>query len=137
MIQCFLDSDAAGIESANRAISDGIIRHADYNLINVEGKKEAELEDLLDPQKYKDAFYSEFQVDPTIKPPGIKRVKWSDRMERVFRSHGKIWNSKTQAELKLWIANFARDNISDAVIESRMAPVDAFAKSLLTKLNIE
>ncbi|WP_206735538.1 hypothetical protein, partial [Roseovarius sp. A46] len=133
-VQCFLDSDEAGVKAVAKATSDSILRQADYNLINVQGQKEAELEDLLDAKKYKAAFYSEFEVDPTIVPPGAKGQKWSVAMEKKFLAHGKLWNDMIESQVKIWIANFAKSNIDDIVIEARFSQVDAFAKSLINKL---
>ena len=134
LVQCFLDSDEAGVKAVAKATSDSILRQADYNLINVQGQKEAELEDLLDAKKYKAAFFSEFEVDPTIVPPGAKGQKWSVAMEKKFLAHGKLWNDTIESQVKIWIANFAKSNIDDIVIEARFSPVDAFAKSLINKL---
>ncbi|WP_425053912.1 ATP-dependent nuclease [Psychromarinibacter sp. S121] len=137
LVQCFLDSDAAGVSGVQKALSDAIIREADYNLINVPGQKEAELEDLLDAKKYKDAFFDHFEVDPTVSPPAAKGQKWSVAMEKKFQVHGKIWDDGVEMRVKLWLAEFAKDNVGNIVIEARSGPVDAFARSLLKKLQID
>lgn len=137
LVQCFLDSDAAGISGVQRALSDSIIRDSDYNLMNVPGQKEAELEDLLDAKKYKDAFFSQFEVDPTITPPAAKGQKWSVAMEKKFQAHGKIWGDGVEMRVKLWLAEFVKTNVDNIVIEARFSPVDAFAKSLMKKLQID
>lgn len=136
LIQCFLDSDKAGVCGAEKALNDSIISDADYNLINVQGQKEAELEDLLNPRVYKDAFFQKFEVDPTVVPPGAKGQKWSMAMEFKFKAHGKIWNDAVSMRVKSWLASFAKENINEIIIEARIGPVDAFAKSLSKKLQL-
>lgn len=137
LVQCFLDGDKAGKDAVKKAIDDAILRESDYNLINVMGFDEAELEDVLDPKKYKDGFIAEFGVDPTISPPKAKKLKWSAAMKMKFLAHGKLWDSKVEMKAKLWLARFARDNIGNIVLEQRITPVEAFAKSLILKLKNE
>jgi len=136
LVQCFLDGDSAGITGVQKALSDAILRDSDYNLIIVPGQKKAELEDILDSKKYREAFLSEFEVDPTVSPPAAKNQKWSIAMERKFQVHGKIWDSSVEMRVKFWLAEYARNNIDNIVIESRINPVDAFAKSVMRKLQI-
>ena len=55
-------------------------------------------------------------------------------MQKKFQAHGKIWDENIEMQVKLWLANFAQDNVDNIVIKSRFGPVDAFAKSLMKKL---
>jgi len=126
----------AGTSGVQKALSDGIIRDSDYNLIRIMGQKEAELEDILDANKFKNAFFNEFEVDPTISPPSAKGQKWSAAMGKKFQVHGKIWDDKVEMRVKFWLAEFASKNIEDIIIEERCGPVDAFANSLMRKLEI-
>lgn len=135
LVQCFLDDDDAGRKGVQKAVTDHLIRLADYNHIIVQGQSEAELEDVLDVKKYKDAMIGEFAVDPTINAPGAKGQKWSVAMERRFKSHGKNWDDKIEMQVKLWLAKYAANNIDDIILESRFGPIDAFAKSLILKLS--
>ncbi len=134
LVHCFLDSDVAGHQAIKRAIDQSIIRESDYNLINVEGQKEAEIEDLFDKKKYGPAFRDKFGVDPTVKPPDSKNEKWSGKMGKIFQSHGKLWDDQLKTNVKKWLADFVMENVEDIVIEERFGPVDAFAKSLMKKL---
>jgi AAA15 family ATPase/GTPase len=134
MVQCFLDDDEAGNAGVSKAKEAHLISIADYNQIIVSGQKEAELEDVLDPKKYKDAMLAEYNVDPTITPPTAKGKKWSVAMEKKFQSHGKKWDDSVEMKVKLWLAEYARDNISNILLDARMSPIDAFAKTLISKI---
>jgi len=137
LVQCFLDHDGAGERGVRKALDENIIQVSDYNLFQVSGLSEAELEDLFDPKKYREAFLEEYQVDPTIKPPAASRKKWSDAMKVRFSAHGKIWDEKTEMQVKLWLARYGKDNIDNIILESRFSPVEAFLKSLERKLDIK
>lgn len=56
---------------------------------------------------------------------------------KKFQAHGKIWDDGVEMRVKLWLAEFAKDNVDSLVIEARFSPVDAFARSLLKKLQID
>lgn len=137
LVQCFLDDDDAGNTGVKKALSDHLIRVSDYNLIIVQGQNESELEDVLDPKKYKDAMVREYSVDPTIVPPGAKGKKWSVAMEKRFQAHGKKWDGNVEMQLKVWLARYVEANIEDIFVEAKIAPLDAFARSLIAKLNVD
>jgi hypothetical protein len=80
---------------------------------------------------------SQFEVDPTITPLATKGQKWSVAMEKKFQAHGKIWGDRVEMRVKLWLAEFVKTNVDNIVIEARFSPVDAFAKSLMKKLQID
>lgn len=134
LVQCFLDDDDAGKGGVQKAVNDHLIRVADYNHIIVQGQNESELEDVLDVKKYKNAMLEEFSVDPTITPPAAKGKKWSVAMAKKFQAHGKNWDDKIEMHVKLWLARYAANNINDILVEARMGPIDAFAKSLERKI---
>lgn len=136
MVQCFLDNDEAGRKGVQKALEEHLIREADYNLIVVQGQNESELEDTLDVKKYKEEFYKEFSVDPTICPPGSNKRKWSSAMEKKFQAHGKLWTDELQMKAKLWLAHYAASHIDQIVIEQRLGPLHAFARSLSEKVKI-
>ena len=37
--------------------------------------------------------------------------------EKKFQAHGKIWDENIEMQVKLWLANFAQDNVDNIVIE--------------------
>jgi predicted ATP-binding protein involved in virulence len=137
MVQCFLDNDDAGTKGVKRALDESVLLDADYNLIIVEGQTESELEDLLDPRTYREAFIEAFQVDPAITPPSAKGKKWSEAMQKKFSAHGKLWDDQLEMKVKLWLANHVSQSINDHVYDARIGPVVAFAQSLLRKLRLD
>lgn len=134
LTQCFLDSDKAGKEATGRALSDGTLGVADYNLINVPGMQEAELEDILNSAIYRSDFITHYGVDPTVKLPAAAGLKWSDAMRKRFEASGKIWSANLEMEIKLWMAKYAAKNIKTILVEARLQPVEAFAAALIAKL---
>jgi AAA15 family ATPase/GTPase len=134
LVQCFLDADKAGKEATAKALSDGVISVADYNLINVGGLQEAELEDVLDSAVYREDFSENYGVDPTTRLPAAAGLKWSDAMRKRFEASGKVWSAKLEMELKLWIANYAAKHIKTILIGARLSPIEAFAAALSEKL---
>lgn len=136
LVHCFLDNDAAGIRGLEKATKENLIRIADYNLMIVPGQAESELEDILDPKKYRDAFLAEFFVDPCLNTPAARGKKWSDAMAKIFQAQGKMWGDRLEMQVKLWLANYASENIEHIVIEPRFSPIEAFANSLISKMEL-
>jgi predicted ATPase len=134
MVHCFLDNDKSGLSAVKKALEDSVISTADYNLISMSTLNESELEDALNAQKYKLAFVEKFGVDPTVKLPAATGLKWSDRMAKIFPASGKIWDARQQMEAKLWLANYAAENIGDVFQEAHKGPFVAFAEALERKL---
>jgi hypothetical protein len=136
MVQCLLDSDESGIGAAETAIRDGTIQEADYNLLFASGLQESELEDLFNPRSYKDAFLEQFGVDPTTRPNGSDRKKWSDAMGVRFKLAGKTWTKETKMKTKIWLARYAQEAGLSILIEGRKQPLEAFAATMVRKLGL-
>jgi putative ATP-dependent endonuclease of the OLD family len=134
LVQCFLDNDSAGTTAVDKAVRDHVLKVADYNIFVVNHLAESELEDLLNAYVYKDDFFEEFGVDPTIKPKSLKGKKWSDAMAIRFAVHGKKWDEIQKARAKFWLANYVARTMPQIILEERRGPADAFAASLIRKL---
>lgn len=134
MIHCFLDGDNAGKVAIEKSKNENIINAADYNLFLVNGFLEAELEDLLDAKAYQTDFIKEFGVDPTIKPPAARAMKWSDAMAQKFLAHGKVWDKQQEIKAKIWLAQYASDNIDKLIMDSRFSVIKSFAETLERKM---
>lgn len=135
LVQCFLDNDSSGVSAVQKALEDGLITNADYNLISVKSLGESELEDVFNPRAYRDDFINEFAVDPTQKMPETRSLKWSDAMGVRFKSAGKVWSKPIEMQVKNWVADFVARNPESALIEAHLGPIDAFCKTLLQKLS--
>ena len=133
-IQCFLDNDAAGNTAIRSAKKNGVITVKDYHLSNVNGLREAELEDLYDTKQYKARFQDVFGVDPTLKTPQGRGKKWSDSMCARFKACGKTWSDEEKASVKLWLAREAAERGLVILNPKRSRPLELFADALLAKL---
>lgn len=134
-IHAFLDNDIAGKLAVQKALASRSIKISDVNLSAVPGKVESELEDLYDINVYRDAFLSEFGVDPKSKPSTKKDRKWSEKMERLFVESGKPWSDSLKNDCKSWLAAYAADNPSVIVRTSTGASLDAFVRSVELKVS--
>lgn len=106
----------------------------DVNLCAVPHLLEAELEDIYDKDLYREAFLTEFGVDPKKKPLGKKKQKWSSVIERLFREAGKPWNDQIKAQVKLWLAEFAAANSESIVKEPLSGPINSFVQTVEERL---
>lgn len=134
LVQAFVDDDAAGKHGVQRAIDDKVLALKDVNLCVVPNLDEAELEDLYDKSLYREAFFDEFGVDPTSKPLGKKKQKWSSVMERLFSQAGKPWNDAIKFQVKAWLANYASAHAGTILIGPLTGPIDSFIQSVESKL---
>lgn len=136
MVQCLLDSDKSGIDASKMATAAGTIQEADYNLLFAAGLQESELEDLFNPKHYKDAFISEFGVDPTSRPNGCDGKKWSDAMSVRFKIAGKNWSNEAKMRTKIWLARYAKEAGISILVEARKKPLETFAETMVRKLGL-
>ncbi|WP_186389502.1 ATP-dependent endonuclease [Stappia sp. TSB10P1A] len=134
LIQCFLDDDADGRKAMKRAIEDKVIELKDINLSIVPHLDEAEIEDIYDKAIYAADFIKKFGVDPAKKIKIKSKVKWSQRMNRIFLEAGKPWNDDVKFELKNWLAKFASANPGVILKNELSGPIRNFVSSIEAKL---
>lgn len=99
----FLDHDAAGLKSAEKARQDGLLTLADVHFTVCDGRKEAEIEDLYEIDLYSAMLQNKYGVstqNPKFKGTG----KWSDRLREAFKHQGKPWSDQVEARVKADVA---------------------------------
>lgn len=134
-VQAFLDDDSAGRKAETRVLEDNILKIRDINKCNVPHLNEAELEDLYDTNVYKEGFLMEWGVDPSANvSPKYSKEKWSKKMEERFSHAGKVWDNKVQAQVKLWLAEFAAKHPGIILRQELSSPVAAFIQTAESKL---
>lgn len=127
-----IDNDAEGTTAIQRALENEVLAHKDYTLLKSRGKDESELEDLIDPKLYKDAILKEFDINITKRYPGlnIKRIKWSNKMKKIFEANGKLFDSDTEKKLKSLVATCVDQNPKKAFLSINKPVVDSIILSL-------
>lgn len=133
-----LDNDKAGIKAIDNAKSKELISEADYKLTICNGSPEAEIEDCINKNLYKELIQKKYKVD--IDKPSFKNNnKWSDRMKDTFLNQGTRWSEKTESEIKSLIAESVceQKKIDDILIQQKSGFIDSLVDSLEELLKIK
>ena len=133
-IHILLDNDDAGRKAFTDANAKSLIRQADCHFTNCDGMGNSEMEDCLDIKIYQGILKEEYGV--IIDMPDFKnnRSKWSERMQRVYQRHGKLWNENIKREVNMKIAYAANKNPKDSLNEHKRDAIDALITALEEKL---
>jgi len=110
-----LDQDGQGESAARSALDDGLLDEADYRLTVALGKKEAELEDLIDPDTYLAELNTYLGLLLTKSEIRKGKQKWSARLSTLVTNKGKLWNSSTESKVKTIVADAVVANPSSAL----------------------
>lgn len=99
----FLDNDEAGREAFKKAENDGLLTIKNNTFVTCNGAMNTEFEDCLDTNVYENSIQNEFGV--SINNSQFRNnSKWSNRIEKVFLSQGKLWNNRVEAQVKYTVA---------------------------------
>jgi putative ATP-dependent endonuclease of OLD family len=124
-----LDGDSAGREGYQKAEKDSLISVASCTFITCNGMKEAEFEDCINIDLYKDIILTELGVDlTTSKFRG--NIKWSQRLRTVFLDQGKLFDDALCAKAKYLVANAIAKNPRLALNEHKRNSIDALVAAL-------
>ncbi len=133
-VHCFLDNDQCGTDAAEKAQNEGLIDVADTHFAICDGRDESELEDLYDPVIYESMLQNRFGV--SVNHPRFKgRKKWSHRLAAVFKTQGKLWNAKTEQQVKSLVADLVASQPERAIQQHHRTIVEALADALSAKLD--
>lgn len=124
-----LDNDESGRDAFKSAFDDGVLSIKSNTFINCDGMKNAEFEDCLNPDIYKEAIRSEYGVN--IDSPKFRgSAIWSDRMRDTFLNQAKLWNDKIKAEVKLIVANSVKQDPKNALNVHKRNSIDKLVENL-------
>lgn len=128
-VHTLLDGDQAGRNAYMKAELDSLISVANCTFITCNKMTEAEFEDCLNLEVYREAILSEQGVDLTSKKfRGTD--KWSVRMRTTFLDQGKQFNDSLLAKAKHLVAAAAVKNPREALNEHKRNSIDAMVSSL-------
>ena len=128
-VHTLLDGDKAGRDAYQKAENDSLISVASCTFIICNGMAEAEFEDCLDPEVYRDIILCEQGVDLTSsKFRG--NDKWSQRMRMTCLDQGKSFNDTLLAKSKHLVATAIVKNPKGALNEHKRNSIDAMVSAL-------
>jgi predicted ATP-dependent endonuclease of OLD family len=130
---CFLDNDACGIDSHQKAVNEGLSTVADATFTVCEGMKESEIEDLYDESLYATMLLNKFGVS-TGSPKFKGNDKWSNRVRAAFKHQGKHWSDQIEATVKTALADLVEATPAAALNSHKRNSFDALVAELERKL---
>ena len=115
-----LDNDRAGIDAAEKAMANGLLKMSEVKHTICNGSPEAEFEDCLKKQLYETVISEGFGIDINVSEFGGNE-KWSDRMRKTFLAQGSRWTDKIEQDVKMAVAKAIPENgrITDIVIRQK------------------
>jgi putative ATP-dependent endonuclease of the OLD family len=132
----FMDGDSQGKSAFEKAALQGLLSPADVNFAQaIDMKAESEIEDLYDPEFYRNLIWNSYAVDiHKSKDFKKKNKKWSARLESAFREAGKPWNDRILAGIKSQVANLVAADPEHALFEHRRPVIENLITTLETKV---
>lgn len=128
-VHTLLDGDQAGRDAYQKAESDSLISIANCTFINCNGMTEAEFEDCINLNVYRETILSEQGVDlSSSKFRGNK--KWSQRMRTTFLDQGKPFSDALLMKSKYLVAAAISKNPKVALNEHKRNSIDAMVSAL-------
>jgi predicted ATPase len=128
-VHTLLDGDQAGRNAYEKAESDSLISLADCTTINCNGLTEAEFEDCLDLNVYREVILNEQGVDlSSTKFRG--KGKWSDRLRTTFLDQGKPFNDAILMKAKYLVAAAIVKNPREALNEHKRNSINGLVSAL-------
>ena len=124
-----LDGDQAGKAAYDKAERDSLISVANCTFITCDGMQEAEFEDCIALDIYKDTILTEQGVNlDSTKFRG--NSKWSQRLRTTFMDQGKPSTDALVTKTKYLVADSVARNPRDALNEHKRNSIDALVSAL-------
>ena len=124
-----LDNDEAGRSAYAKAEKDSLVSVASCTFITCNGMANAEFEDCLELDVYKDDVLEEMGVDLTSKKFRGKG-KWSERIRTTFLDQGKPFTNALAARTKYVVANAIARRPKNSLNEHHRNSIDALVSAL-------
>ncbi|MCE5984849.1 ATP-dependent nuclease [Pseudomonas sp. LF19] len=128
-VHVLLDGDDAGKEAYLKAEKDGLLTLANCTFINCNGMKEAEFEDCLNLDLYKQVILNQQGVDLSSAKFRSNK-KWSQRMRDVFLDQGKPFTDKILSQSKYIVSTSVSDTPKTALNAHKRNSIDALVTAL-------
>ena len=129
-VYAFLDNDNAGIKSYEDAEERGLISLKQISFVNLQGQKESEIEDLINPEIYNQDIFDKYGVNlSTSAPFKNKKQKWSVRVKNSFKATSKPWSAKIESKVKSIISQNVQE-VGIKGLKKNHGTLKAFVKSI-------
>lgn len=127
-----VDGDEAGKNAINTLLENKIISDSEYTCITMNGLKESEIEDLIDPGVYAGELASEFGVDCNhILDLNYTKKKWTKRIKAIFEDSGKCFD---EVRVKTFLSKCLKRKNEIKLIEHRRSSFDSLCRALEEKI---
>ncbi|MFD6970728.1 ATP-dependent endonuclease [Streptomyces sp. NPDC059949] len=126
LVHVFMDNDKAATDAAEKSFSLGGLEYSEMSHAIFPGMKESEIEDLYSVASYSELVTSKYSVTFPTDQFNKRRVKWSERMKRVFLASGQQWTDAIEASVKSAVA--------EAVAKDPRNATDPAAASVINNL---
>lgn len=130
----FLDNDDTGRDAIEKARSESLLLPTDSFLASVHGRRNSELEDLLDQSLYAEMIKDTYGVNIHDRIFRRTSKKWSDRLAELFQAHGRPWSKSIEVGVKEKVSELAEANPVSAFHSGRILPVKNLAEYLERRL---
>jgi predicted ATP-dependent endonuclease of OLD family len=127
-----LDYDCAAKEAINSLKESIVVDANKIRQFSVNGKRNAELEDLYKPEYYK-TLLLEYGIDIDDNLFKNKSQKWSDRVDNVAKSKG-IDFSAIESEVKTKISEMMPQNLKEVLTDKAICMLDAICDKIINDL---
>ena len=130
----FLDSDEAAKSAIEKALKQNLICNNDYLLCSCSGMRNAEFEDAICKDLYKQAIFDEYGVDLDDGKMRNAAKVWSDKIGDVFSDGGKVWNKDVENNVKYIVASCVKASPSNAIDETKCTAINKLVSIIEAKL---
>lgn len=128
-VHVFLDGDAAGREAYGKAEREGLVTTANCTFVNCNGMAEAEFEDCLNADVYREAVLTEFGIN--LSHPSFRgNHKWSQRIREACLTQGKNFNEDLLTRIKFVVGCSVANEPKSALNEHKRNSIDAVVAAL-------
>ncbi len=128
-----LDHDKAANSTYENLTEQCNVDSSDITIMNVclGNLSESELEDTIETAIYKNAFDSKYSLpDESVLPKRLRTKKWSERMQYLYNTSGKVWSQEIEDNLKTIVANEVVKNPKGAIRKECMLLYMSLAKRI-------
>jgi predicted ATP-dependent endonuclease of OLD family len=117
-----LDDDTEGRTAYGKAERDNLVSAKNVTFTTCIGMGEAEFEDCIKPDVYVSKIKEDFSVDLLICSEFRNNDKWSNRIQRSFKSMGKPWNDTIEKKVKFLVVDEIKKktNITEIFIPQKI-----------------
>lgn len=130
----FIDSDEAAKQAIKKALDQHLINDKNYILCACDGMKNAEFEDSITINIYRQAVIDKYNVDLNTGKMRNKSKIWSDKVQEVFNDCGKLWNEDVENDIKYVVASCVCQNVKNAIDEAKCHVIDSLVSIIEAKL---